>query len=682
MTGIRQSFVFALEDEFGKGKPNNNKWIAPPVGSFFNNTHSRQATKIYTVGSKFFDTVAYGQLNGAFNWTFVFDYNYLEPLQLAFEKIGCTQNSDGVHYTHTFEKVNNMRIPSFTVRRKILNKMAGGPEDSDEITELRGCVVRNVTFSKAAGTSQLQVTFTGFYVDERMYKGELDATDYKEYEGKLSEYMCMFIGAVSTDNYVANTESLEFSLENNSDAIYNTCSPFAGLYYEGRTNVTFGTTCYSNNPSYYKQRVYSGGFRNDVLMPMAKGLKPIPLVTLAAYDKSIRDPEYADITDYNAAMADSDESMMVELEQVVIKSLTWPKGNDQKLQDTISSAECKKIKLTIVNTINDTVVDNTNVDMAYNTNNVVTSYGYGLIFHDPENHRFYNATTNKAIPNALITKTQGTGETATQVAPEMPDFSIYNTTGGTTFVGWFTAPAGQSSSSLAGYEIEETNQITSNMDLYARWTHTVTFNPNSGTILNINGGYTEYSGYTAFTQVDQYVGYYVDHDGTKTLVTNDNKSTLGITAGETKAYTKGVRTTENLTLVTNSDTLLLTTSSVNELAPASSTPGYKFVGWYTEATDGKMYSNTTIRADMTLYAHYGPEEYTLSFVPGDGATVSPTSKPITYNKAYGTLPTPTKEGYTFVGWYTAAEGGTAVTADTVASVGNVTVYAHWTQNSS
>jgi len=44
--------------------------------------------------------------------------------------------------------------------------------------------------------------------------------------------------------------------------------------------------------------------------------------------------------------------------------------------------------------------------------------------------------------------------------------------------------------------------------------------------------------------------------------------------------------------------------------------------------------------------------------------------------AYGDLPVPTRSGYTFVGWFTAASGGTQVTAFTKIT-GNVTYYAHW-----
>ena len=46
----------------------------------------------------------------------------------------------------------------------------------------------------------------------------------------------------------------------------------------------------------------------------------------------------------------------------------------------------------------------------------------------------------------------------------------------------------------------------------------------------------------------------------------------------------------------------------------------------------------------------------------------------------GALPTPERSGYAFAGWYTAADGGTAVTADTVFDA-NATLYARWTEKS-
>ena len=42
-----------------------------------------------------------------------------------------------------------------------------------------------------------------------------------------------------------------------------------------------------------------------------------------------------------------------------------------------------------------------------------------------------------------------------------------------------------------------------------------------------------------------------------------------------------------------------------------------------------------------------------------------------------TLPTPTRLGYKFLGWYTSAEGGTKISGTTYTPTSNVTLYAHW-----
>lgn len=63
----------------------------------------------------------------------------------------------------------------------------------------------------------------------------------------------------------------------------------------------------------------------------------------------------------------------------------------------------------------------------------------------------------------------------------------------------------------------------------------------------------------------------------------------------------------------------------------------------------------------------------------NGGSVTTTSKTVTKGSTYGTLPTPTRTGYTFDGWYTKATGGTKVTSSTTVSLtANQTLYAHWT----
>lgn len=50
------------------------------------------------------------------------------------------------------------------------------------------------------------------------------------------------------------------------------------------------------------------------------------------------------------------------------------------------------------------------------------------------------------------------------------------------------------------------------------------------------------------------------------------------------------------------------------------------------------------------------------------------------SRTYGTLPTPTRSGYTFNGWFTASSGGTQITSSTVVTTTSIsqTLYAQWT----
>ena len=54
---------------------------------------------------------------------------------------------------------------------------------------------------------------------------------------------------------------------------------------------------------------------------------------------------------------------------------------------------------------------------------------------------------------------------------------------------------------------------------------------------------------------------------------------------------------------------------------------------------------------------------------------------VTNGQPYGTLPTPSKDGYTFDGWYTREAGGNRINASMIVNLtGNQTLYAHWTKN--
>ena len=116
--------------------------------------------------------------------------------------------------------------------------------------------------------------------------------------------------------------------------------------------------------------------------------------------------------------------------------------------------------------------------------------------------------------------------------------------------------------------------------------------------------------------------------------------------------------------------------------PTTTREGYTFQGWYTEMEGGIPVSEalSSINADLILYAHWTINDYTLTYDVNGGNALSTDHKEVTYNTAYGELPTPTRTGYTFGGWYTQAIGGDAVSSETIMGAADVTIYAHWTAN--
>ena len=113
-------------------------------------------------------------------------------------------------------------------------------------------------------------------------------------------------------------------------------------------------------------------------------------------------------------------------------------------------------------------------------------------------------------------------------------------------------------------------------------------------------------------------------------------------------------------------------------------PGYTFVGWATssKATSAEYSAGSayTQNAGLKLYAVWKVNSYTVSF-NANGGSCGTSSKSVTYNSTYGTLPTPTRSGYTFGGWYTSQTGGTRITSSTkYTTAGNTTLYARWAKN--
>ncbi len=108
---------------------------------------------------------------------------------------------------------------------------------------------------------------------------------------------------------------------------------------------------------------------------------------------------------------------------------------------------------------------------------------------------------------------------------------------------------------------------------------------------------------------------------------------------------------------------------------APSRPGYSFGGWFEDEALSVAASFGTVRANVAYYAAWVPDSaYLVRFDSRGGSAVA---SAVTEKGTAVTAPAdPTREGYTFAGWYTDAEC-TKAFAFSAKVNGNITLYAGW-----
>ena len=127
-----------------------------------------------------------------------------------------------------------------------------------------------------------------------------------------------------------------------------------------------------------------------------------------------------------------------------------------------------------------------------------------------------------------------------------------------------------------------------------------------------------------------------------------------------------------------------TYDSTYSTLPTPTRFGYNFVGWYTAKNGGGTQITTstkvTTASNHTLYSDWEAKEYSVNLDPNGGSVTQGQIK-VRYREKYGTLPTPTRKGYTFKGWWTDPSGGSEITSNTTFTLGAAqTLYAHWEAN--
>ena len=251
------------------------------------------------------------------------------------------------------------------------------------------------------------------------------------------------------------------------------------------------------------------------------------------------------------------------------------------------------------------------------------------------------------------------------------------------FAGWYQNAA-CTGNPVSAIETGTHESIT----LYAKWTlvqYEIVFETNGGSYISTITYNAESNPITLRTPTKngyEFLGWYADEE-----FSGDKVETIATgSIGDRTYYAKWSTPIEYSITFHVGDGSEVTTIYYNvesetfEL-PTSTQIGYDFVGWYKKSnyTGGVV---TEIPqgtyGDIVLYAKWQIKTYIIEFDTNEGNAISDKS----YNiQSEYTLPTPTRTGYTFAGWYD-NEGliGNPITKILVGSTGNRYFWAAWTAN--
>ena len=246
---------------------------------------------------------------------------------------------------------------------------------------------------------------------------------------------------------------------------------------------------------------------------------------------------------------------------------------------------------------------------------------------------------------------------------------------GHTFGGWWTGANG------AGAQVTEATTVTVGADhtLFAKWAlaaYTVTLDAQGGAVTPASTSVTFSSTYGALPVPTRsgytFGGWWTAAGGAGAQVTD--ATTVDITADQT-LYSKWTANSYTVTFDAQGGTVdpasrSVTFGSIYGDRPKPVRDGYTFSGWWTAAGGaGEMVADTNIvviASDHTLYAAWTGKRYWVIFRGQGGQVYNGDDKAVTFGSPYGALPTATRDGYTFDGWWTGADStGTQVTGTTI-----------------
>ncbi|MCX5775226.1 MAG: InlB B-repeat-containing protein [Firmicutes bacterium] len=158
-----------------------------------------------------------------------------------------------------------------------------------------------------------------------------------------------------------------------------------------------------------------------------------------------------------------------------------------------------------------------------------------------------------------------------------------------------------------------------------------------------------------------------------------SSSSASVSSSESSSSSSSIVVTHTIAFEENGgSTVADITQQVGSSVSAPTAPsktGYTFVGWYSDSSLTTAYTFTVMpNQDITLYAKWQINQYTITFVTNGGSSVAAILAD--YNAAVSAPTAPTKTGYTFAGWFSDSALTTPYTFSTM-PLGGTTVYAKW-----
>ena len=281
------------------------------------------------------------------------------------------------------------------------------------------------------------------------------------------------------------------------------------------------------------------------------------------------------------------------------------------------------------------------------------------------------------------------GDIETKVSQKVKLPGVSNNKKGYTFVGWKNGDEVYQANQKVQFDGSLfTNRIVPLTAVWQVETYKVEFK--DGTEVKSSNTYTIETGLSGFPTIDK-TGYIFN--GWKyndELITSIAKGEIGDRELQADWTTIEYRLTYDYNdNKTDKKTVTYTyeQSSTKELEDATR-DGYKFLGWKLPNTSSYLtkvpVDETTKKTpiEFTAIADWEVTQYPVDFKLNDGtdASISQNNYTYTIEKGITDMPTASRTGYTFVGWYENAEGTGEAWTSVPAGTGELTLYAKWTPN--